>query len=298
MPEPTPVAFALPSGPIDARVLDVAIADADAAEIVIHLEIDAPAHRRVLDDRAFHLGPITGGAGRDEFDDAGPVRIEARLDDRFVAGLIEVAGTPASLAQLLGVIGTDSVLVSERSWHALSVTQEVAFDPDAEPDADASLVDAFEHGTLREGYRTMWGADTTGGLPLVASLAEVIESRFEGIEPLPDEPGFRWRLSGADTSWTCMVLVDEAVSCCVVYSFLDGQPTADPSVLHHRLTDLNTALRFGAWQLDERTGSIRFRSSIELPVRTDATALLGRLIERHLDIVDEYAALLLADLHT
>ena len=45
-----------------------------------------------------------------------------------------------------------------------------------------------------------------------------------------------------------------------------------------------------SWHITDGPLQVRFRSAIELPDRTAATALLDQLVTRHLDIVDEYAA--------
>jgi hypothetical protein len=58
---------------------------------------------------------------------------------------------------------------------------------------------------------------------------------------------------------------------------------------HCRLRRLHGST--GAGHITDDPLSVRFRSSLELPDRVASTALLDRLVTRHLDIVDEYAGI-------
>jgi hypothetical protein len=192
------------------------------------------------------------------------------------------------MTELLGKLDITSPLRSQASWYACSATREIPLDDtDADPDLAAAMVDA----SLREGYRTAWCGDVSVvGLPIVASLAEQLERRFNNVEVLAENPGFRWTLSGSDASWTTTAIVDEWASWCVLYSVVDTPPSDTArSVLMERASALNTELLFGSWHLADRSPTVGFRSGVELADRVAASALLDRLITRHLDIVDEYA---------
>ena len=86
-------------------------------------------------------------------------------------------------------------------------------------------------------------------------------------------------------------IVDESAGWCVLYSVLSHEfHDDDRDTLIERTGQLSSALLFGSWHITDGPLQVRFRSAIELPDRTAATALLDQLVTRHLDIVDEYAA--------
>ena len=231
---------------------------------------------------------LSSGIGAGPFEDDGTVRIEASLDPRLVAGLRQVVATPEGVTELLGAIGPTSQLCTQASWYALTATAEVA----ADDEMPAEVTDALAAGSLREGYRTVWGSGADSGeLPIVAHLAGVLEQRFDAVQSLADHPGFRWTLSGADASWSTTAIVDESAGWCVLYSVLSHEfHDDDRDTLIERTGQLSSALLFGSWHITDGPLQVRFRSAIELPDRTAATALLDQLVTRHLDIVDEYAA--------
>jgi hypothetical protein len=268
---------------VEVRVLSVGV-DGITAEF----DVPAAVHRQALDAGWFHLGPLSSGVGAGPFGDDAPVRIEASLDPALVAGLQQVVATPAAVAELMGALGPTSELCSQASWYALAATVEVT-DDDEMP---ADIAEALAAGSLREGYRTIWGSGDRGGwLPIVAHLAEVLERRFDGVVPLDDHPGFRWTLSGADATWSTTAIVDESAGWCVLYSVLAADFDDERrDALIERTCQLSSGLLFGSWHITDHPLQVRFRSAIELPDRTAATELLDRLVTRHLDIVDEYAA--------
>lgn len=258
--------------------------------ITVEFTLDPQAHDRALEHGWFHLGPLTSGPGAQPVGSGPDVRVEAFLDPRLVRGLTLVTATPAGVAELLAKIDIDSPLRSEVSWYAGAVTQEVPLDGD-DPDVDDDLREAFESAQLREGYRTAWAGNVMGsGLPVVAHLAEVIERRFNGIEPLAEQPGFRWTLTGHDASWTTTAIVDDDGMWCVLYSVVDVAATVDSAGFADQAARLNAGLLFGAWFGSADPTTIQFRSGVDVADRAGASALLDALVTRHLDIVDEYAS--------
>lgn len=280
------VELASATGPLPVRLHAVDVGD---VAIVAEFDVTSAVHDRLLDEGGLHLGPLVRGIEARRFGD-GDVRIEASLDPRLAPGVLAVGVTSQTVTQLLAVADA-TVLRSVDSWYALTVSHEVELDPEG----DDELAAAMEGGSLREGYRTMWWS-RDGALALAAHLAEAIGARgFGGVEALAEPQGFRWHLTGADASWTCVTMVDESADTCVVYSVLDVPVAdADRAAVAARVGALNGSLRYGAWQLDDDTPAVRFRSSVELPDRTGATASIGRLLDRNLDIVDEYAGLVTA----
>lgn len=281
------ITMSTPSG-----LIDVAVGAIIVTPDAVSAEFDMPSHvhDQGLDAGWFHLGPLASGVGARPFGSGGEVRMQARLDPRFVAGLELVVATPAGVAELLGALDATSPLRSEASWYACSATMALSVD-DLDLDLDPDLAAAIADGSVREGYRTLWGNDeVVNGLPIVAYLAEQLERRFQGVDALADETGFRWTVSGADASWTCTAVLDESAGWCVLYSVLDDiDSDLDRSVLVELASDLNTSLLFGSWHVAADSPAVGFRSSLELPDRVAAPWLLDRLITRHLDIVDEYA---------
>ncbi len=284
-PTSRPLTLTTPDGLLD---VEVRVRSVSVDEITAEFDVSAAVHLRALEDGWFHLGPLSSGIGAGPFDGDADVRIEARLDPRFVAGLYQVVATPDAVAELMGALGPTSDLCSQASWYALAATSEVS----ADDEMPAEIADALAEGSLREGYRTAWGSGDGGGLPIVAHLAAVIERRFRDAEALVDHQGFRWSLTGADASWVTTAIVDAEVGWCVLYSVLDADFSgADRDVLIERTAQLSSGLLFGSWHITDGPLAVRFRSSIELPDRVGAPALLDRLTTRHLDIVDEYAGI-------
>jgi len=290
MSDPTlrpPIAISTPSGLVELAVRVVAVT---TGTITAEFDMPTSVHDTALAAGWFHLGPLSAGVGARSFGPGADVRVEARLDPRLVAGLLQVIDTPAGMTEMLEKFDATSALRSEASWYACAATREVLLDED-----DPELATAFEDGSLREGYRTAWGsAPSPGGLPIVAYLAELLERQFSGVDPLVEQSGFQWRVTGNDVSWTSTAIVDGEHSWCALYSVLDDTSNGVArDVLVERANDLNTGLLFGSWSAVGEAPSIRFRSNVEIPEGVAAGALLDRLVSRHLDIVDEYASVLL-----
>lgn len=287
-PERSVSTMSTPSG-----LIDVSIGGIVVTGNIISAEFDmAPdVHDEGLEAGWFHLGALVRGIGAHPFGPGTEVRVQARLDARFFAGLGLVVPTPAGVAELFGALDVTSPLRSQASWYACSVTREIPLD-EADVDVDRELAAAMDGGSLREGYRTAWAADVDGGgLPIVAHLAEQLGSRFPAVDALVDATGFRWTLSGHDASWTSTAIVDESAAWCVLYSVIDNvAPDTTRNELIGLASDLNTSLLFGSWHVAADSPTVGFRSSLEIPDRIAAGALLDRLITRHLDIVDEYAS--------
>jgi hypothetical protein len=279
------ITLATPSGLIDVAVGEILVTD---HTISAEFDMSAADHDEGLAAGWFHLGRLSAGLGAREFGPGTDVRVQARLDPRLIAGLSLVVPTSAGVAELLDKLDVTSPLRSQASWYACSATREVPLD---DTEADPELAAAMAEGSLREGYRTAWAGDVdVVGLPIVASLAEQLEWRFDGVEALAENPGFRWTLSGSDASWATTAIVDESASWCVLYSIVDTSSSdTDRAVLIERASVLNTELLFGAWHVAAQSPIVGFRSGVELADRAAASALLDRLITRHLDIVDEYA---------
>jgi hypothetical protein len=278
------ISLATSSGPIDVAVRIVA---ASSGAITAEFDMAAATHDQALREGWFHLGPITAGPGARSFGPDPDVRVQVRLDPRLVAGLRLVVDTPDGVAELVQAFDVSTPLRDEASWYACSATVELPIDDD-DDDLRAALVD----GSLREGYRTAWGSDPgLPGLPIAAHLAEVLERRFQGVEPLVEQPGFRWKLSGSSASWTSTAIVDSDEGWCVLYSEVDGAGGGiDRDELAGRANDLSSGLLFGSWHIVGEPPAVRFRSGLELGDSVDAGVLLERLVTRHLDIVDEYAS--------
>ena len=277
-----------PSGLIDVSIGGVVV----SGDIVsVEFDMASDVHDEALGAGWFHLGPLVSGVGAHPFGPGSAVRVQARLDPRFAAGLELVAPTSPGIAELLEKLDVTSPLRSQAAWYACSATREIALDPD-DLDLDPGLSAAMVDGSLREGYRTAWAHDMDiEGLPIVAFLAEQLGSRFTDVDALIGNTGFRWTLSGRDASWSSTAMVDESAGWCVVHSVVDDvPPTADRSALVVLAGDLNASLLFGSWHVAADSRAVGFRSSLELPDRIAAPALLDRLITRHLDIVDEYAS--------
>jgi hypothetical protein len=275
-----------PDGLID---VDVRVTAVSVDAIIAEFDVSSSVHLEALEQGWFHLGGLSSGIGAGPFEPDATVRIEASLDPRLVAGLVQVVATPDGVTELLGALGPTSELCSQASWYALAATAEVTADG-ADDEMPAEVVDALATGSLREGYRTMWASESGAGLTIVGHLAEVLERRFDGVQPLAENPGFRWTLTGTDASWTTMAVVDETAGWCVLYSVLAAEYDAsDRDLLIERTAQLSSGLLFGSWHITDGPLQVRFRSAIELPDRTGATTLLDRLVTRHLDIVDEYA---------
>ncbi len=283
-PTSSPLTLTTPAGLID---VDVRVTAVSADAIVAEFDVSSSVHHQALEQGWFHLGTLSSGIAAGPFDDDGTVRIEAALDPQLVAGLVQVVATPDGVTELLGALGPTSELCTQASWYALAATAEVT----ADDETPTEIVEALAAGSLREGYRTMWASDSgASGLTIVGHLAEVLERRFTGVQPLAENPGFRWKLTGADASWTTMAVVDETAGWCVLYSVLDHQyDDGHRDLLIERTAQLSSALLFGSWHITDGPLQVRFRSAIELPDRTAATELLDQLVTRHLDIVDEYA---------
>lgn len=276
------IALATSSGPIDVAIRIVAVA---SGAVTAEFDMASTVHDQALQAGWFHLGPITAGPGARPFGDGRDVRVQVRLDPRLVAGLRLVIDTPDGVAELVQAFDASAPIRAESSWYACAATVELPID---DPDLPAGLVD----GSLREGYRTAWGSDPGApGLPIAAHLAWVLEQRFQGVEPLVDQRGFRWKLSGSSASWTTTAIVDDDVRWCVLYSEVDGAGSGiDRDVLAGRANDLSSGLLFGSWHVTGEPPALRFRSGVELGETVDAGLLLDRLVSRHLDIVDEYAS--------
>ncbi|MEO6123970.1 MAG: hypothetical protein ABIR32_09680 [Ilumatobacteraceae bacterium] len=271
--------------------MDVEFGGIDVTEHGIAAEFDMASrvHDEALAAGWFHLGPISSGVGARPFGPGSNVRVQVRLDPRYISGLGLVVPTSAGVTELLEKLDPTSPLRWQQSWYAMTATREV---PAGGLDDAPELAAAMADGSLREGYHTAWAGERGGdGLPLVASLAEQLELRFQGVDALAEQTGFRWKLSGSDASWTSTAIVDETAGWCVLYSSVDSLARdADRSVLVERASDLNTALLFGAWHVGGGSSTVGFRSGVEIPDRIAASELLNRLITRHLDIVDEYAS--------
>ncbi len=276
-----PVQFAAGDASVDARLVDIDIDDTRAVTATI--ELDADSYRRGDEGGLFHLTPLLRGPGANGFEPHDQVRIELRLDPQLRAGVLALTPDRDQLATALRNAADDSPLRHADSWYALSVTVTV--------DVPADLADVDDEATLREGYRTAWSGHHhgRGELPLIGFLGEHLERRGWTVEPLTNQPGFRWSMSGRDGAWECFAVVDEDAGWCVLWSVLEGEVDDDRlDSVTAQIGALNSGLLFGTWQLTDPPRRIQLRSSIELPDRTGAAVLLGRLVERNLDIVDEY----------
>lgn len=276
-----PVQFTAGDDTVDARVVDIDVGD--IRTVTATIELDADAYRRVDERALFHLTPLLRGPGAHGFEPRDAVQIELRLDPQLAAGVVAIAPDGDLLGAALRSAPDTSPLRSAGSWYALSVAVTV--------DVPADLVDGDDEVTLREGYRTTWSGHqhASGELPLIGFLGEHLERRGWAVEPLTNQPGFRWSMSGRDGAWECFAVVDEDAGWCVLWTVLEGEVDDDRlESVTAQIGALNSGLLFGTWQLTDPPRRIQLRSSIELPDRTSAALLLGRLVERNLDIVDEY----------
>ncbi|HWL42500.1 MAG TPA: YbjN domain-containing protein [Ilumatobacter sp.] len=279
MTDRVPVTFGDGAGAVAAHVGRVKVTDGEV-RVELHLAVDtyAAVERRAL----FHLSPLARGPGADRFRPADEVRVEAQLSPKLAPGVLSLVPDAASIRHLLTTVDPASPLLATEAWYARVVSQRV----------ESSTADGDDDAVLREGYRTAWGSGPRdqAPLPLLAILAEYLDRRGWDVSPLDEQPGFRWNMSSAGRSWRCVAVVDDEAGWCAMLSVLDGEVADERRlVVAGQLGELNAGLLFGSWELDE-TGSVRLRSTIELPDRAGAATLIEHLIERNIDTTAAHLA--------
>lgn len=287
------VNFRPPSGePLAARLVDFGFQTADDGSVNVEVVVglDREAYGRVDREHLFHLLPEVRGPGSAGFEPQAGVRIELRLKSMLVPQLYGLTHDPQAAGHRVVERSEEggSVLLETESWYAQSVM------------ADVPLPEGLE-GELRMGYRTAWtadddlfGVDPAGAvdeqvslsLPMLAVIEEVLDQRGWEYRQIPHRGALGWKVRSEYGAWECYAIVDEQPGLLLLYSILDAiVPPERREKAALLIARLNQGLPVGNWELDVDSGSLRYKTSLDVGAEALGTALFERLLERSLDIV-------------
>ena len=285
------LAFRPPAGePLSAQLIHFAYHTADDGTVNVEVvaQVGRADYERVDKEHLFHLLPEVRGPGADGFDPQGPVRLELRLKSILVPQLYGATHDPLVAGNQLAdqADAGGSVLLDTESWYAQSVM------------TDVDLPEGLE-GQLRMGYRTAWTGDddvfTDGGaadeavslgLPMLAVIEEVLDQRGWEYRQIPHRQALGWKVRSAGGAWECYAIADEQPGLLLLYSILEALVPPDRRAPAAELiARLNQGLPVGNWELDFDSGSLRYKTSLDVGASLLTSALFERLMERNLDIV-------------
>jgi hypothetical protein len=267
--------------------------DEGGVSVRMTLDVGLEQWARIDRDQLFHLAPDVRGPEAQSFSPGGPVHIELELDSRLVPQLYGLSREPLSAGQqLAGLASTApaSPLLATDSWYALRVLADVALPPGMD-------------GQLRSGFSTSWAqaADQAGGpaaatslgLPMLAVVEEVLEQRGWDHRPIPQREAIGWRVHSAAGAWESYAIADEQPGLLLLYSILEvSVPDERRPAAAMLIARLNQGLPVGNWELDLASGSLRYKTSLDLGAEQLTLALCDRLLERNMDTVAAHVAAL------
>jgi hypothetical protein len=157
----------------------------------------------------------------------------------------------------------------------------------------------FDGGSLKKGYRTLWGLDSQAGArigtgsvagkaPFLDTAKMALSQRGWPYEQV-DEQTLRLEVRGERGQWIAIVRTDDAVGLCVIYSVF---PERVPELIRRQvaaaLLFLNYELSTGSFDMDETDGELRFRTGVDVESGWLTPNLFDRLITSNISGMDYY----------
>ncbi|MSQ26612.1 MAG: YbjN domain-containing protein [Dehalococcoidia bacterium] len=253
--------------------------------------VDDAAYRRIDAEGLFRLAPeVRRNGGNIAFNPARLIEVEARLAadaQHLLTGHDSTPEEVQSWLQGLAASKRPHVLLKSESWIALQVVQEVPLPPE------------LAGGAVKQGYSTIWAnpaphdaglaRDENGAGEMFDVIVTFAKDSGWPYEVVEAGSAVRVPLKGDNGEWLAVIMAEEGLNQCMVFSYLTGEvPAARRPPMAEFLTRANYGLRIGNFEMDCEDGEVRYRTSLDTAGEKLSPPMLKQLVTHNATQFDTY----------